>query len=145
MRDPSRRRWPWRDDSEPVSTSTFARAVAGAAWLACLVAAADGCSAQEAAAPCERLRRLSCGCFPTCAGESAAVIDSQDPTQCGDWMRTAYTEWQDRCAGGDSGAGRCGAGCAWGWGECAFVVYRELGFSPTAPCPSDADGGVDAD
>ncbi len=103
---------------------------------------AGGCSVEEEVAACERVRRLSCGCFPSCVPHSVEVIDSKESERCGEWLRGAYAEWRDRCGpASDSGSARCGAECSYGWGECAFVLYREMGLSPEGACSSWPDGG----
>jgi hypothetical protein len=102
-------------------------AVLGAALL-------GSCEIDKADDACTRLRDYSCNCFPGCQNDDREIMDSQDEGRCEAHLRSRGQYWE-RCKD------RCSVNCEFGWGECAFGYYRQVGLDPQGVCTLD-DGGA---
>lgn len=99
--------------------------------LVTLLMSAGGCAVEDEARGCERLADFSCGCFPQCRVEDEAAIDSGNSAMCNTRLRGQFKTWKV-CAK----QRMCEEECRFGWGECAFPLYEEVGLNPSDECPA---------
>jgi hypothetical protein len=119
------------------------RRITTTALLAAMGAAtASGCEVTVDNEACDRLRSLSCGCFPDCQTADIAVIDARESAECDARVREVFAYWST-CRPESLGGNSCGPNCEYGWGACAFDVYRELGLEPLGACGAH-DAGDEA-
>ncbi len=113
-------------------------ALAGTLLAGLAAASPPGCDVSVTEPSCDRLRNLSCGCFPQCQHEDVSIIDARDAAACDERVRAVFDYWSS-CRPASLGGNECGPNCAYGWGVCAFGHYQELGLGPEHACdPGDA-------
>jgi hypothetical protein len=110
------------------------RLVRWSLWVALLASLPAGCNASDYNDDCNRLQTFSCTCFPNCQTEDTNVIDAQNGTDCTNQLKSAYNYWS-------SCVKSCAVNCQYGWGACAFGLYRQIGLAPQHECGADAGGG----
>ncbi|MGE3676182.1 MAG: hypothetical protein AB7K71_41315 [Polyangiaceae bacterium] len=103
--------------------------------LAGLVAATS-CTTDPPNRGCQRLVDFSCGCFPECREQDTAVINDQDRDACQQRLDEHFQSWR-HCEFD------CRGDCQYGWGVCAFEIYRNVGLDPQGICDG-SDAGADA-
>lgn len=103
--------------------------------LAALVASSS-CATDPPNRACERLVDFSCGCFPECRAQDRSVINEQDRDACQQRLEEHFQSWR-HCEFD------CRGDCKYGWGNCAFEIYRSVGLEPQGTCES-GDAGTDA-
>jgi hypothetical protein len=96
--------------------------------------ASTACNASVHVEECERLHRLACDCFPLCQKDDQAAVESSDPAVCEKKLREDFDTWQVCASGLRQGGMRCDQSCTYGWGTCAFDIYRQAGLAPANAC-----------
>lgn len=102
-------------------------------WLLLFAGLPVACNASNYNAACNRLQSFSCTCFPNCQLKYTNVIDAQNTANCTNTLKGAYNYWS-------SCSKSCTANCQYGWGACAFGLYREIGLAPQRECGADGGG-----
>lgn len=94
------------------------------------------CATEPPNRGCDRLVDFSCGCFPECREQDREVINAQDRDACQERLEEHFQSWR-HCEFD------CRGDCEYGWGTCAFEIYRSVGLDPRGNC-EEVDAGVDA-
>lgn len=92
-----------------------------------------GCNASNYNNDCTRLQNFSCTCFPNCQLDYTNVIDNQNGTDCTNTLKSAFAKWS-------SCSKSCTVNCQYGWGACAFGLYRQIGLAPQHECGANGGG-----
>ncbi|MCA9645164.1 MAG: hypothetical protein H6718_29245 [Polyangiaceae bacterium] len=100
------------------------------------LSAASSCATDPPNRGCQRLVDFSCGCFPECREQDTKVINDQDRDACEQRLEEHFQSWR-HCEFD------CRGDCQYGWGTCAFELYRSVGLDPQGICDG-RDAGADA-